>query len=188
MVLSIGVLLSGCSHNQIKKELATRDIHLVVVDIEQELNSDTKKANLGYAIAENLKQKLENEKGITLEKRPKRATFKDERKLAQKKKGVDYIVTGVIDNISTKRVEYPTRPRSEGGSSSGWTEYKACASGTIKVFKAPFKQSRKSFEFKNICVRQNHENYREMLTRTAPKIVEEVFDDLEAFLVIDTVK
>jgi len=187
-MLSILILLMGCSHNQLKKELATRDIHLVVIDIDHQLNSSAKEANIGYAIAENLKSRLENEKGITVEKRPRRATFKDEKKLAKKGRGVDYIITGVIDNVSTKRVEYPPRERSEGGSSAGWTEYRACISGSIKVFKPPFTESKKSFVFDHICIRQNHENYREMLTRTAPKVAEEIQDELEAFLVKDTSK
>lgn len=184
--VSIAILFSGCSHNQVNKELAKRDISLVVVDIDHQLNSDAKEANLGYSIAENLKSKLENEKGITLVKRPKRPTFYEERKLYKKERGIGYIVTGVIDNTSTKKIEYPARQRSEGGSSAGWTEYRACVSGSIKLFKPPFNKSSKNFEFNNICVRQNHKNYKEMLTRTSPKVVNVILFDLEKFLVEDT--
>ena len=187
-VVSIIVLFSSCSHNQLKKELAKRDISLVVVDIDHQLNIDAKEANLGFSIAENLKIKLENEKGITLVKRPKRPTFFEERKLYKKGRGVNYILTGVIDNTSTKKIEYPARQRSEGGTSAGWTEYRACVSGSIKLFKPPFSQSSKSFEFNNICIRQNHKNYKEMLTRTAPKIVKEILFNLEEFLVDDSLK
>jgi len=187
-VISMVILFGGCSHNQIKNRLAKRDISIVVIDIDHELNQDAKNANLGYAIAERFKSKLANEKGITVVNRPKIPNFSEEKRLYQKRKGVDYILTGVIDNTKTKSIYYPARQRSEGGSSSGWTEYIACVSGSIKLFKPPFIQSSKDFEFNNICIRQNEENYKEMLTRTAPKVVSRIFDDLEEFLVEDTDK
>ena len=181
-VLTILLLWSGCSSTKIEKELAKKDIHLVVVDIEDKIN---KNRNIAYALSENLKNRLEKQQGVTLEKRPKRATFKDEKKLFLKRKGIDYIVTGVIDNSSVKKIEYPARIRSEGGSSAGWTEYRACLSGAIKIYKPPFKESSENFIFRNICIRQNHKNYQEMLMRTAPKVVDKIFDELKEFLVKD---
>ena len=182
VLFSLLLLWSGCSSTQIEKELAKKDIHLVVVDIEDKIN---KSKNIAYAMSENLKSRLENQQGVTLEKRPKRATFQDEKKLFLKRKGVNYIVTGVIDNSSTKKIEYPPRKRSEGGSSAGWTEYRACISGAIKIYKPPFKQSSKNLTFRNICIRQNHKNYQEMLMRTAPKVIDKIFDELKEFFVKD---
>jgi len=185
LLLYVLFLLSGCSQNEIEKKLAQQNIYLVVVDIENRLN---KASDVGYALSENLKNRLENQNGISLEKRPKRATFKDEKKLFHKGRGVDYIITGVIDNSSTKKVEYPARTRSEGGSSAGWTEYRACVSGAIKIFKPPFTQSAKNFTFNHVCIKQNYQNYKEMLRRTAPKVVDEVFYELKKFLVEDREK
>jgi len=178
----IFILLNGCSQNQIEKKLAKKDIHLVVIDIKNRVNSDTK---IGYALSENLKIRLDTQQGVSLKKRPKRATFKDETKLLQKGKGVDYIVTCVITNSSTKKIEYPARTRSEGGSSAGWTEYRACISGAIKIFKPPFTQSAKNLTFNHVCIKQNYKNYKEMLIRTTPKVVDEVFYELKKFLVED---
>ena len=178
----IFILLTGCSQNQIEKKLAKKDIHLVVIDIENRVGRNS---TIGYAISENLKNRLEDQKGVTLEKRPKRATFKDEKKLLKKRKGVEYIITGVITNISTKKVEYPERTRSEGGSSAGWIEYRACIWGAIKIFKPPFTQSAKNFTFNHVCIKQNYQNYKEMLIMTAPQVVDEVFYELTKFLVND---
>jgi len=182
--ISFLIFLSGCSnHKLIKDKLSKKDISIVVIDIDNQLNKNAKEANLGYAIAENLKRKLENEKDISVIKRPQKPTFKEERRLVQKGRGVNYIISGSIDSTSTREIYYPPRKRSEGGMSSGWTEYRACVSGSIKIFKPPFSQSNKTIEFNHICVKQNNKNYIEMLTRTAPKVVDETLYDLEEFFV-----
>lgn len=177
-VLFIMLLLMGCSHRSVIRKSGDKPISLVIINIQHQLNDDAKKASLGYSITEKLKSRLGNEKGISVVQRPTKPTFLEERRRDKKKNGVNYILTTVISNTSTRRVDYPARQRSEGGSSGGWTDFRACVSGNIKLFEPPFTQSSKSFEFKNICISQNQKNYREMLARTAPRVVEAIFYDL----------
>lgn len=212
LMAGMALLLTACSSNPIVIEkyraielkkavnfptieaLNKKSMSVVVFNIDHQINSFAKEANIGYSLAKELSTKLVLNKRIHLLTRLKKPTFFDELKKYEfsQKLGVDvessnYLLSGKITQADFKHRFHPPKERNQGGVSSAWTSYLACAKGSIYLFRLPSMKIEKVFPFDE-CVKDSgignssyngvNQNLSHLLTRTAPLVVESVLPEI----------
>jgi len=203
------LLLSGCSHNShidianyhsvplklsstapSKKELANKkSMHVVVLNIDHEVNQFAKRINIGNTLATELISRLVALNRMQVIQRLNKPTFLNEQKMYEltKKHGVilenaDYLLTGKVTQANQKHRYHPA----ERDRSRAWVAHGACLAGVIKLFKLPSMQIQEVFPFDECLYKRNNivdpramkKDSPELLRAVAPMAIDSIIEKI----------
>ena len=174
------------------KELNKKSMRVVVLNIDHQVNSFAKRANIGYIIASELSTKLVETKQIRVIQRLEQPTFLNEQKIFElvkkhniKKENADYLLTGRITQARHNYIYHKGREMRGGGGIDSSISYSACLSGTINLFKLPSMQIQEVFPFEecaydgeSISRPDKNRDYTQLLAQTSSDIIDSIMPKL----------